>query len=341
MSITKIFINKIREIDRERLNMLAEKIAKKNNKSVSYVKKDMIKNFLKYKIGYTDYFKSDYINLTEEQKKDFLTSKNFINVIAYLNPRQYRILTLDKIVFNNIMKDYLKRDYLDLRIATTKEIEKFLKGKTTVFAKPTTDFGGHNIEKITVKDIKSVNQLHQKLLENHQYLLENAIIQHKLVQKINPYAVNALRLITLLKDGEAHIIGNTFRIGLDENHAIQCRDTYMRLTEDGTPACKFVDDDGITYDKHPLTGFDFNSIKKIPYVPEAIEMVKKAALLIPDLRYIGWDVAITDNGPLIIEGNEFPSYGLIQNHMLNPKNPGHLKQIRDVIGEEEFKKIKL
>ena len=104
---------------------------------------------------------------------------------------------------------------------------------------------------------------------------------------------------------------------------------------------EFVDDDGITYDKHPLTGFDFNSIKKIPYVPEAIEMVKKAALLIPDLRYIGWDVAITDNGPLIIEGNEFPSYGLIQNHMLNPKNPGHLKQIRDVIGEEEFKKIKL
>ena len=341
MGMVKIFINKFKEIDTKRLNMLAEKIAEKNNKSVSYVKRDMIKNFLKYKIGYTDYFKSDYINLTEERKKEFLTSKNFINVIAYLNPRRYRIITLDKIVFNNIMKDYLKRDYLDLRVATEQDIKKFLKGKTTVFAKPPTDFGGHNIEKISVKDIKDVKKLHKELLKNKQFLLEEGIVQHKLVQQINPYAVNALRLITLLKDGKAHIIGNTFRIGLDENHAIQCRDTYMRLHEDGTPACKFVDDDGITYDKHPLTGFDFNSIKKIPYVPEAIEMVKEAALLIPDLRYIGWDVAITEDGPSIIEGNELPSYGLIQNHMLNPDNPGHLKQIRDVIGEEEFKNIKL
>lgn len=341
MSTLRIFINKFKEIDTKRLNMLAEKIAKENNKSKSYVKRDMIINFLKYKIGYTDYFKSDYINLSEERKKDFLTSKNFLNVMAYLNPKEYRILTLDKIVFNNIMKDYLKRDYLDLRVSTEKDIEKFLKGKTTVFAKPTTDFGGHNIEKIEVKDVKNITSLHQKLLKNKQYLLEDGIIQHKLVQKINPYAVNALRLITLIKEGEVHIIGNTFRIGLDENYAIQCRDTYMRLNEDGSPACKFVDDDGITYDKHPLTGFDFNSIDKIPYVPEAIEMVKKAALLIPNLRYIGWDVAITDNGPLIIEGNEFPSYGLIQNHMLNKDNPGHLKQIRDIIGEEEFKKIKL
>ena len=31
----------------------------------------MIKNFIKYGIGYTDYLKGDYINLTEEQKKQY------------------------------------------------------------------------------------------------------------------------------------------------------------------------------------------------------------------------------------------------------------------------------
>ena len=42
----------------------------------------------------------------------------------------------------------------------------------------------------------------------------------------------------------------------------------------------------------------------------------------------------------LIEGNEFPSYGLIQNYLLDKDNPGHLKQIKDVIGDE-IKNIKL
>ena len=81
MGMFKIYVNKFKEINFDRLNLLASYIAKENNKSVSYVKFDMIRNFLKYKIGYTDYFKGDYINLANEKKKDFLTSKNYISVI--------------------------------------------------------------------------------------------------------------------------------------------------------------------------------------------------------------------------------------------------------------------
>ena len=127
---------------------------------------------------------------------------------------------------------------------------------------------------------------------------------------------------------------------MDLNPAIQCRDSYMRLSDDGKPLCKFIDDDGVIYDEHPLTGFDFNSIDKIPFIKEAYSMVKEAALLVPEIRYVGWDVAITNDGPCIIEGNEFPSYGLIQNYLLDKDNPGHLKQIKDVIGDE-IKNIKL
>ena len=33
---------------------------------------DMIKNFIQYGIGYTDYLKSDFVNLTKEEKKTAL-----------------------------------------------------------------------------------------------------------------------------------------------------------------------------------------------------------------------------------------------------------------------------
>ena len=334
MKSTKIMIEKVKAINPKRLNMLAEKIAKKNNKSVLYVKIDMIKNFLKYKIGYTDYFKSDYINLTKKEKEDYVTSRNFFNILEYLNPREYRVITKDKLVFNKIFKDYLKREFIDVRISSEQEIEKFIKGKNYIFAKPTTDFGGHNIEKIKVSSIKNINQFKKTLLDNKQYLLEEEIIQHKDFAKLNPNTVNTIRLVTLYNDGKVYLIGNSIRISLDENPALACRDLDAKLDENGKPIGDFVDDDGEVYKIHPLTGYEFDKFKKVPFEKEAIEMVKEAALKIPELRYIGWDIAITDNGPVLIEGNEYPSYGLIQNHTLDKNEKGHLKTLREILGDE-------
>ena len=341
MSTRKIIFNKLKALDPERLNLLANRIAKENNKSVSYVKRDMIKNFLKHRIGYTDYFKGNYINLSEKRKKDFVTSRNFINILEYLNPEEYRIVMLNKLIFNKIFKDYLKREFLDVRVSTEEEIKKFLKNKKNVFAKPITNFGGHGIKKVKVSDIKDINKFKKELLDNKQYLLEEEIIQHKLLNEINPYCVASLRIATLYKDGEVYAFDNVIRIGLDDNPALACRDGNQRFDNDGIPQSRFWDDDGNTYDEHPLTGYKIANLKKLPYTKEAVEMVKEAATLVPELRYIGWDVAITDNGPLIIEGNEYPSYGPVQNYMLNSANEGHLKQIKDIIGEEEFSKIKL
>ncbi len=341
MGMTKIIIAKIREIDTKRLNLLAERIAKENNKSASYVKRDMIKNFLKYKIGYTDYFKGNYINLTEDRKKDFVTSKNFINILEYLNPEEYRIVMLNKLIFNKIFKKYIKREFLDIRVASEEDIKNFIKNKESVFAKPITNFGGHGIEKIKVSDIKNINNFQKKLLDNKQYLLEEEIKQHKVLNEINPHCVASLRIATLYKDGKVYAFDNVIRIGLDDNPALACRDGNMRFDNNGVPQSKFWDDDGNSYEEHPLTKYKIANLKKLPFTQEAVDMVKEAAKLIPEIRYIGWDVAITPDGPIIIEGNEFPSYGPVQNYMLNSANEGHLKQIRDIIGEEEIKKIKL
>jgi hypothetical protein len=43
---------------------------------------------------------------------------------------------------------------------------------------------------------------------------------------------------------------------------------------------------------------------EIPNWSEVLNTVKRCALMVPELRYIGWDVAIGVNGiPLLIEGN--------------------------------------
>jgi hypothetical protein len=51
---------------------------------------------------------------------------------------------------------------------------------------------------------------------------------------------------------------------------------------------------------------------KVPNWHIAIDSVIKAAEKLPQCRLIGWDVAITENGPLLIEGNHEPDLCLIE-----------------------------
>ena len=38
----------------------------------------------------------------------------------------------------------------------------------------------------------------------------------------------------------------------------------------------------------------------------------KAAMMYPEFHYVGWDICMTENGPAIIEGNDYPGYDLAQ-----------------------------
>ena len=41
-------------------------------------------------------------------------------------------------------------------------------------------------------------------------------------------------------------------------------------------------------------------------------MLKKAAKEVPEVAYVGWDIAITPEGPVLIEGNTTPGYRYYQ-----------------------------
>ncbi|MGM9877105.1 MAG: sugar-transfer associated ATP-grasp domain-containing protein [Bacilli bacterium] len=339
MALRNVMISKIKAINYEKLDKLATDIAKKNNKSKTYVKLDMIKNFLQYGIGYTDYLKGDYINLTKEQKKTFVTTKSFYKLLKYLNKETYIATMSDKLVFNKIFKKYLGREFIDLRTTSISEFKDFIKNKKVIFAKPPTDFGGHGIEKIVLKNEKNIDKLYNDLKKKKLILIEDEIVQHEELNKLNPYAVNSFRIVTLVKDNKAYIIGNALRINIDDAIAIGCSDAYMRLSEDGTISSRVIDDVANIYEEHPIKKIKFNTVK-VPYVKEAFDMALEAALVVPEIRYVGWDIAITKDGPVIMEGNEYPSYGLIQYYLFNDEHEGHLKQIADILGDE-MDKIKL
>ena len=53
---------------------------------------------------------------------------------------------------------------------------------------------------------------------------------------------------------------------------------------------------------HPITKLAIEGFC-LPYWPEAMALVERAHRTMPQLLTLGWDVAITDDGPIIIETN--------------------------------------
>lgn len=340
MSVTKWLMNKFKDINKERMNRHIEIISEKSGKSKFYILCSMAWNFLTQGTGYTDYFRGNFIDLTREEKKTFATAKRFYKLIDYLNDEEYNIVLGDKLIFDEMFREYLKRDFINLRKSSVEDFEKFLSDKTTVFAKETKGECGHGISKISVNDIDDVGKLYNKLKDNGQLLVEDAIVQNDDLNVINPYVVNSFRIVTVYKDGVAKVIANALRINQDDTDVIGCtNDLYFSLGADGKIDSNVVDDYGQVYDTHPMTGVKFEDVH-IAGVKEAFDMVEEAHLRIPQVRYIGWDVAFSVKGPVIVEGNEYPGYGILQHYALKNKRTGHLKEVADFLGDE-YKKIDL
>lgn len=340
MSVGKWLLNKFKDINHDRMDKHIEIIKNNTGKSKFYIKCSMIFNFLTQGTGYTDYFRGDFINLTKKEKKTFATAKRFYRLLEYMNDELYTVVLSDKLIFNEVFKDYLKRDFINLRKSTVEDFKEFLSDKTTVFAKETNGEGGHGISKIKVSEIKDVKALYDELCANNQLLVEDAIIQHEDLNQINPHVVNSFRIVTVYKDGKATVIGNALRINQDESDVIGCtNDLYFSLGADGKIDSNVIDDYANVYDTHPMTGMKFKDVC-IGGVKEAFEICEQAHQRIPQCRYIGWDIAFSVNGPVMVEGNDYPGYGLLQFYKLKDKRTGHLQDVADVLGDE-FKNIKL
>lgn len=340
MSASRWLMNKFKDINHDRLNKHIDIIHKNTGKSKAYIRMDMIRNFITRGTGYTDYFRCNFIELSNKEKDTFATAKRFYKLLAYLNDPEYTVVLSDKLIFNELFRKYLKRDFINLRVSSADDLKEFLKDKTTVFAKETHGEGGHGISKIKVSDIKDVRALYNELKSKDQLLVEDAIIQHEDLNAINPYVVNSFRVITLYKDGKAHMIANALRINQDDAEVIGCtNDLYFSIGADGRIDSNVVDDYGDIYETHPMTGKRFSDVY-IHGVKDAFDMCVEAHDRIPQVRYIGWDVAFSVNGPVLVEGNEYPGYGLVQHFKLKDKRTGHLKEVADILGDE-YDKIKL
>lgn len=138
-----------------------------------------------------------------------------------------------------------------------------------------------------------------------EYIIQRRLVQHEALSRINPSCVNTVRIITIIgqQSQEPRIFAHFLRLGV--NSPVDNRATggmAVRIDEDGMLRGNGISHQG-QYKRHPVTEFEFEGYH-LPFWSELKQLVIDAHLVLKHIPTIGWDVAITPDGPVLVEAND-------------------------------------
>lgn len=335
MSKTKYYLRIITGVRFKRLKNVIDDVAKKSSRSKLFIFFDMINCALRYGAGFHDYNIFAFYNLNHKQRKTYVTRVVNKKVISLCNNSDYSYIFDQKNIFDERFKKYLSREFLDLTKIDFEDFKKFIKNKDIIFAKPNIGESGKGIERLIKKDFKDLKEMFAYINNPHKRfgVIEEIIKQHPSLNKLYPLAINSLRIVTIVKDNKPNIVYAVCKMGNEgkfvdniENSGIFCPIDLKTGKIIGPARSSKL----INYDSHPYTKVKFTGYQ-LPYIKEALELVKKASLEIKEIKYVGWDVAITEKGPCIIEGNDYPGYDFWQLPEHTPDKIGLLPYYKKIL----------
>lgn len=125
---------------------------------------------------------------------------------------------------------------------------------------------------------------------------------------LNPHAINTLRIVTINKNGHCYVLTSLLRVGTAKTGNVDNwaagglaigiqPNAYLKEYGFYKPV------HGLKESVHPDTGIKFTEFK-VPEYEEACKLACHAHKVFFNVRAIGWDVAVTPDGPVFIEGND-------------------------------------
>jgi hypothetical protein len=182
------------------------------------------------------------------------------------------------------------------------------------FAKPVVGIWGRGAFQLRVSDDElringrsaTVDELRQRI--DGGYILQERIVQHPHVAKLHPASINTLRLVTAMHQGTVQLIGSAMRIGVGGKPVDNWGSGGVIIGVDLDERCLrgrgvFRPGTGDPVLQHPDTYISLDGYP-VPHIDEAIRVAMRFHADLPTIHSIGWDIALTPDGPLVIEAND-------------------------------------
>ena len=334
MSRAQYFRDRVMKMDWKAMWKTTGLLKKRSGKGRVWLLQDMLKCGVRYNAGYIDYKIAKMYKLNDEQRKTVITRGISNEIVRRMNDKEYWHLFDDKATFNETFKKWIPRKWLRITPETDpEELFALYRNHTELIGKPLEGSSGVGIRKYGPEDWKDgPESFLKKLLGDQIGILEEVVQQHPKMASLCPTSVNTCRIATLLGDKQEGIVYAFLRIGNGKvMDNVDCGGMAARIDlESGKLLTVGADKQGNTFIKHPMTDTSIIGFQ-IPFWKEAKEMCMEAAQMVPQMRFVAWDVAITEQGPTFIEGNSFPSHAIPQFAAHYPDGIGILPEFEKFI----------
>ncbi|NEE04091.1 sugar-transfer associated ATP-grasp domain-containing protein [Phytoactinopolyspora halotolerans] len=161
------------------------------------------------------------------------------------------------------------------------------------------------------------------LVQKRPLIVEEGLEQHPKQSALYPDTVNTIRALTMIDVNNGHrpfIAMAVQRIGTRRSEPA---DNWSRgglsarvdldTGQLGRATRLPVRDEVEWFDAHPDTGAPIAGVE-VPYWPQIRDLVLHSARVLSFMEYIGWDIVVTPDGPVVLEANINTGMNVLQAH---------------------------
>lgn len=251
-----------------------------------------------------DYTRFEFYKKNTYERNRYLTLYRYKKLLKKFG--YYNETTHGKIAEYKTFADYIHRPWMVVDKDTNPQtVRSFIEQQGVVFAKPNMGDQGKGVLKIKSDD----NQAIEELLSDSKkgpFVVEGAIKNEPEIAAINPSSLNTVRAFTLIKrDGTTQIISILLRVGMPGMVVDNWGSGGVCYNFDlVTGICDRagVDKKQQPYLIHPGSNVQMVGFR-LPNFDQLKHLIIEISQIIPQARYVGWDIAITPDGYELVEMN--------------------------------------
>ncbi|MDO4650250.1 MAG: sugar-transfer associated ATP-grasp domain-containing protein [Eubacteriales bacterium] len=257
-----------------------------------------------------DYSSFEFVDKSWRDRSHHVTRIRLNYLRTVLNTGNQELLN-DKVLFNTHWENYLKRSWCDISKVSKEEFLALFQDKDRLVIKTKTGSGGHGVEVWEAIQKESKEELYARLKEREDgCLVEEYYHQKGFLHELNPSSLNTVRVCTIRNQEKIEVIFAYLRCGIEGAVIDNLHSGGIRFPLDVRNG---ILHSGQSYSRshietHPTSGIRVSG-QTIPNWDNVKKLCIEAHEMAPEtLNFIGWDVCVSENEILLIEGNACPGF---------------------------------
>ena len=289
-------------------------IAKKEDVQLIYLGWDFIKCSIAHGAILNHYCRGGLYQLKGCERRKAMTYGRILKVYKICNNINVRHLLENKAHFNTHFSNLVTRKWILSQESSFDDFQMLCGSCDALIVKPFDGVNGANIIKVHVPGDEAERKRMYDGFAKDNLIVEECVKQHPALC-IGGRSVNTIRAFTVMdRSGEVHILKTLLRVGVGDS-VVDNYSTggcvYEVDPSTGIVITPSLTKKGETVYIHPGTDFCMLGFR-IPNWEVVMDSLVSAQKQIPENRFTGWDVAVTEHGVEFIEGNHNPGYELLE-----------------------------